>query len=198
MSFKATISFPSGDPRKKLAALGQAVVRGHEDAVRECSILTEAQAKANATSLGAVDQGGLRASIAHRVVVTATKITGTVFIGALYGAWVEFGRRGTISSPTTSPYAAKAAFPNLTAIREWVRRHVKALAPSGRTASGRARKASTSDINSVAFLVGRKIEQHGIKPKPILLPAFRAIKRIFPARVAYWIGVRKSQIRSTP
>lgn len=165
----------ASSPAERLRKITQAIERGHFDAVKIACGLTESIAKQNASNAGRVDRGGLRASIATRIIGTV----GYVFVGVDYGVWVELGRSGILKK-AKDPRAATAAWPPVTAIRAWVARHYKSFAPSGRTKSGRARPAQTKDVDRVAYLVGRKIYLYGIEPTPILFPAFNAVQRKFP------------------
>lgn len=199
------VKFKKGkDPLKLLDARGNAIYRGVWEAVEEATTAVEAQAKANVTGLGKVDRGILRASIESRVEADQRgNIRGIVVAGAAHARWVEFGRRGIKSDPTGgNPLAAKAAWPPVKVIRDWVARKYREFAPAGRTASGRARKKTKKNarlynkgLNSLAFLIGRKIYEHGIAPAPFLGPAFRQHRRTFKRRVELWVSARLKEIK---
>jgi hypothetical protein len=137
---------------------------------------TIARAQVYLTESGRVDTGRLRGSLDYEVSVTAStspQVFGVVFATVPYARWVEYGRRGTISSPPgTGVRSASAAMPPVSVIADWVRRKYKALAPAGRMRSGRARKPRADEVNRVAWAIARKIERYGIPPSPFLVPAF--------------------------
>lgn len=194
MGFRFSISFPSGDPRPRLAKLQAAVYDGLVDGLSEVGDLILTKAARNLTDAGRVDQGILRGSLQRRTIGYPTSVEARVEATAAHAIWVERGRHGSKSDPSGlgkfpegSKYAAKAAWPPVDAIRAWVSRHARILAPSGRTKSGRARKAAKQDIDALAFLIGRKIAERGIAPSPFLVPALDEItpriKPIIAARV---------------
>lgn len=199
MGFSATISFPQGDPRQKLDALKRKMYDGLIDGVTEVCDLILARAVQNLTASGRIDRGTLRASGNRSISGKPTSVEGTVRFSAAYAQWVERGRHGRKSDPPGlakfpegSRFAAQAAWPPVSVIRQWVERHARTLAPSGRTKSGRARKAKRQDIDSLAFLIGRKIAERGIKPSPFLIPAVDEIlpraQTIIAARVKERLG----------
>lgn len=179
-----SVSFPNGDPRSQFALMERALREGAYDACRTASIAGSALAKKTLTDLEAVDQNILRASVSFEVTKTAAGAQGVVYTGALHGPWVEFGRAGVESDPRSDKtLGARAGWPPFIAIFEWVKRHFKSLAPSGRTKSGRARKPQLNDLNRVTFLIRRKIYRFGIKPRPWLVPSFSRIAQFFPGMV---------------
>lgn len=111
-------------------------------AIASAALKVESAAKKNLTANGSVDTGNARAKTLHSL--NPAEIEGVVKTAAKYGAVIEFGRR-----PGT--------FPPVEPIRLWVRRKLKVQA---------------ADVKGVAYLVGRKIKQQGIKPRPYLEPAF--------------------------
>lgn len=178
MSLRLTITFPLGDPRPKLARLPRATYEGLVDWAEEISEMGAAKAKQNITDSGRVDRGLTRAGITPSVVARPTAVEARVDATAAQSQWVERGRRGRRSSPANlnnfpegSRLAGRAAWPPVSVIRAWVQRHARVLAPSGRTASGRARKARAADVDSLAYLIGRKIALRGIPASPFLGPA---------------------------
>lgn len=175
------VSFPNGDPRVALGKVRAAVYTGALRAVEETTLFMSARAKQNLTEAGKVDRGGVRGSIEDKIAGTEKQIEGTVVVGARYGAWIEYGRLGLISNPVgiDRKLAARAAWPPVAVIRDWVKRHVKVFAIAGRTKSGRARKATPEQIDSVTYLVGRKIANFGIKPTPFMGPAYVAARKLF-------------------
>lgn len=178
------VSFPNGDPRSKFTLMERALREGAYDACRQASLAASALAKKTLTDLDAVDQGLLRASVSHEVTKTPAGAQGVVYTGALHGPWVEFGRAGVESDPRSNKtLGARAGWPPVVALFEWVKRHFKSLAPSGRTKSGRARKPKQSDLDRVTFLIRRKIYRFGIKPRPWLVPSFSRIAAFFPGMV---------------
>lgn len=178
------VSFPNGDPRTQLALMERALREGAHDACRQASIATSALAKKTLTDLEAVDLGLLRASVSHEVTQTPAGAQGVVYTGALHGPWVEFGRAGVEKDPRSDKVlGGRAGWPPFIAILEWVKRHFKSLAPSGRTKSGRARKPKQDDLNRVTFLIRRKIYRFGIKPRPWLVPSFSKVATLFQGMV---------------
>lgn len=178
------VTFPNGDPRDKLNQLQKAVYSACVAAVSETVGVVERDAKRNLTNAGRVDRGILRGSIRSQTIGKATTVEGVVYVGAEHGPWVEYGRKGLKSSPPgTTNKSGKAAWPPIDVIRGWVARHAKILAPSGRTRSGRARPAKISDVESLAFLIARKIAMRGIKPTPFIGPAVDAARPRFNRRV---------------
>lgn len=190
---------PDGDPRQNLKGAQRAVLEGSIAGVEEICLVIVRQAKQNVSDIEAVDRGFLRSSIDHEVRVSRNDVQGTVFVGAEHGVWVEFGRRGLKFNPTTNKDAAKAAWPPVKVIEEWVRRNAKKLAPSGRTKSGRARKPRDQDVRSLAFLISRKIADYGIIPRPYFEPAVRQhqnqvtlfIQRAINRRLAARVSARR-------
>lgn len=182
------ISFPKGDPRLKLAKVQRAVYQGALEATEDAGNFCAARARRNLQDAGRTDTGELIGSIEQHTVGHQDRVTSTVVVGKSYGRWVEFGRMGKIDSPPgiDSSKAAKAAWPPVSVIKDWVHRHFKQFAPLGRTKSGRARKGAGLDAaeDSLAFLVGRKIAQHGIKPTPFLLPAYEQVRKLYPKLLA--------------
>jgi len=175
------------NPRRAIAALRRRLVKAAEQAVEESCVATVAKAKENITKLGSVDRGALRGSIDYALKTSRDRISGVVFVGAPYGAWVEFGRKGLKTNYAAvlrnGDKAASAAWPNVGAIQDWVRRNYRKLAPAGRTRSGRARKPGNSQVKSVAFLISRKIAMKGIRPSPFLVPAWKSIRPFFAKRL---------------
>lgn len=191
------VTYPQGDPQRRLRALTTAVVEGARDGVKETTLLIWRQARQNVTDLEKVDRGILRNSLDTEFVESPGRLGGITFVGADYGVWVEFGRAGVRANPTTSQYAAKAAFPPVEAIAGWVRRQYRKLAPSGVTKSGRARKPQDADVKQAAFLIARKIYWYGIKPAPFLVPAFTMLRGALPARIRANIARRLASLRGT-
>lgn len=182
------VTFPGGDPRLKLAKVQRAVYQGCLEATENAGNFCAAKARRNLQDAGRIDNGDLLASIESNVVGHPDRIVSTVVVGKSYGKWVEFGRLGKIDSPVgTDPQkSARAAWPPVSVIKDWVHRHVKQLAPLGRTKSGRARRGKGLDAaeNSLTYLIGRKIALHGIKPTPFLLPAYEQVRKLFPKLLA--------------
>lgn len=184
------VSFPGGDPRLKLAKVQRAVYQGCIEAAEDAGNFCAARARRNLQDAGRVDNGELLGSIESSVVGHSDRVTATVVVGKSYGRWVEFGRLGKIDSPpgTDPAKSARAAWPPVSVIKDWVHRHFKQFAPLGRTKSGRARRGNPARLDaaedSLAYLVGRKIALHGIKPTPFLLPAYEAVRKLFPRLLA--------------
>lgn len=123
-----------------------------------------------------VDTGALRRSTRNAPVdvdsVTdrRTIILGGLIVGAKYGRVVDQGRK-------------PGKWPNVDAIRAWVKRKLLAVILEAEGFTGRefkrrltkARK-SESRINSLAYLVGKKIKEQGIDPVHFLREGFRAAR----------------------
>lgn len=177
------------------------IERAYEDAlvvaITEIVIEVERSAKQNLTDLGSVDRGLLRNSLDHEVDRGKGIVEGITFAGAQHGPWVEFGRHGFKQSPIgTGPESAKAAFPPVDVIRDWLKRNNKKLAVSGRTKSGRARKARDRDLDQAAYNIARKIADKGIEPNPYLVPAFLEVRPFYRARLA--AALKRVQVRGIP
>lgn len=177
---------------KNLTRVEQAMADGARQGLLTTLLLIERQAKTNLADLEAVDRGIARNSIDHQIIRRGKlKWQGVVFVGAEHGQWIEFGRKGAITSPLgTDSKSAKAAWPPVSVLSDWVRRHAKQLAPRGRTKSGRARRSRDEDIRSLTFLIGRAIYQFGIAPRPFLGPAFALHSKALPRVVQQEITVR--------
>lgn len=178
------VTFPQGDPRAKLKGLQAAQYAAAIEAVNESCQMMKGLAQQNLRNAGRVNTGIARQSIGFHVDARPTGVTGTVYCGADYGIWIEYGRAGLVSNPPNldTSKAATAAWPPVDVMIRWVKDKAKTLAPSGRTKSGRARKAKQEDIESLAYLVGRKIANFGIAPSPFMGPAFVRTKRTFLIR----------------
>ena len=105
--------------------------------------------------------GHLHDSITTRVEETRAIIGPSVF----YGGYVELG---------TPPH-----WPNIDAIREWVRQKLRPQVLSVSILTRRPSKQLKGDtrqraINSLAFLVARRISQVGTKPHPYMRPGAEA------------------------
>lgn len=193
------VTFPNGDPRKQLRLLERAIVLGAQDAVEMACTLVKKQAVQNVTDLEKVDQGILRGSINY--TISRDGLKGVVAVTAPYGKWVEFGRRGSITSPPgMTRDSATAAWPPVNVIRAWVLRNFKKLKPFGTTKSGRARRYSNTvaaerQLAAATFLIGRKIAEHGIAPAPFLRPAYKAVRPNFRGMVRDFILKRKAEIK---
>lgn len=185
------VVFPQGDPRKKLAALEAALREGAYEACNAAGLATAALAKKTVTDFDAVDRGLLRASINSKTERTPAGAQSVVYAGALYAQYVEFGRAGILADPRKDKkLGGTAAWPPVSAIEGWVRRQWKKLAPSGRSASGKARRPREKDIKSLTFLIGRKIYRYGISPRPYLVPSFNQIIPLFRQMVIDAAGRR--------
>jgi hypothetical protein len=75
--------------------------------------------------------------------------------------------------------------PPIAPIEEWVQRKYRDFVPAGRTKSGKARRVKPGDkrTRQVAWAIARKIERHGIKPAPFLIPAFNDLAPTLPQRL---------------
>ena len=110
-----------------------------------------------------VDTGRLRASITPELRVSGVNVLGVVGTNVKYAAAVELG-----SKPHWMPKAP---------LRQWV---------------SRVLRKKGAELESVTFLIQRKIARKGTKAKPYLQPAFEANK----ARIVAIIGDAVAQIVS--
>ena len=97
-----------------------------------------------------------------------------------YWKYIEGGRKGTESSPPGAKY--KAAFPPVKAILDWIL--VKPVLPRP-SADGKMEKLRPK---SLAYLIGRKIEQEGIEPHPALKTTQEELDRIYHERLSAALG----------
>lgn len=200
----ARLDFPGGNPRRELERRRRAVIEGTRRGVIETAQACERRAKQNLTAQSKVDRGLTRASIAYEIHEdTVGLFEAVVFCGAYWGIWIENGRRGLKRNPKgVNRLSATAAFPPIAVIAQWVQRNYRNFAPIGRTRGGRARprpqtRGGTASrhavrrydraVQSIAFLIGRKIRDYGIPPAPFMLPAFREQAPLLEPRILYWI-----------
>lgn len=142
------------------------------DGVTSACLLTKSLAQTALRDLGRVDRGTLRNSIFVTVTRGQDEIRGVVSADAFYAVWVEYGRLGSKSSYAgTGPQSATAAWPNVAAITAWVARNIEKL----RAGSG----GRETSVESLAFLVGRKIAERGIRPTPFMRPAEAQVRPRF-------------------
>lgn len=193
------IQFPQGDPRAKLAQVRRAVYEGCLDAAQDAGRLCAAKTRRNLQDAGRIDTGDLAGSIEYAVKAYPDRIEVAIGFGKPYGRWVEFGRAGSIDSPKGIDLrrAAKAAWPPVQVIKDWVHRHFKSFAPLGRTKSGRARTGVGLDAaeDALTYLIGRKIAKHGIPPTPVLGPAYESVRKLFPAMLRKAVDARVKGIK---
>lgn len=76
---------------------------------------------------------------------------------AYYAKFLDIGTKGTESSPEGA--VCRAHFPPVSAIREWIR--VKPIIPQP------DKDGRLPTENQLAYLIGRKIHDHGIEPRGI-------------------------------
>lgn len=181
----------------RLRKISRAYIDALAQEITLIAIEVERAAKQNLTDLKKVDRGFLRNSIDHEVQTGRGIVEGVTFAGAIHSPWVEFGRHGFRQSPIgTGPNSGKAAWPPVDVIREWIKRNNKSFAVSGRTKSGRARKAKDKDLDAFAFVIARKIANKGIEPTPYLVPAFLEVRPFYRARLA--AALKRVQVRGIP
>lgn len=101
-----------------------------------------------------------------------------------YWKYVEYGRQGKTSSPIKAYPGAhppgKAAFPPVGEILKWI--EVKPVIP---------RPGSNGRIptpKQLAYLIGRKIEQHGIEPFPALHNTQEELKESYQEKISAALG----------
>lgn len=97
-----------------------------------------------------------------------------------YWKYIEGGRKGTESSPPGAKY--KAAFPPVKAILDWIL--VKPVLPRP-SADGKMEKLRPK---SLAYLIGRKIEQEGIEPHPALKTTQEELMKMYRERLSAALG----------
>lgn len=97
-----------------------------------------------------------------------------------YWKYIEGGRKGTESSPPGAKY--KAAFPPVKAILDWIL--VKPVLPRP-SADGKMEKLRPK---SLAYLIGRKIEEEGIEPHPALKTTQEELMKMYRERLSAALG----------
>lgn len=97
-----------------------------------------------------------------------------------YWKYIEGGRKGKDSSPPGAVY--KAAFPPVKAIMDWIL--VKPILP--RPDGGG--KMQELKPKSLAYLIGRKIEQEGIEPHPALKTTQEELDKIYHEKLSVALG----------
>lgn len=97
-----------------------------------------------------------------------------------YWKYIEGGRKGKESSPPGAKY--KAAFPPVKAILDWIL--VKPILPRP-SAEGKMEKLRPK---SLAYLIGRKIEQEGIEPHPALKTTQEELDKIYHEKLSAALG----------
>lgn len=116
-------------------------------AVDGAAITMQSEAKQNLMRNKTNFDGNLSKSIA--ILRKPSQLKARVFTNAGYGKYIEFGR-------------AAGGWPNLGALREWVRRKLR---------------VNAKEVDGVTYLVGRKIAEQGSKPQPYFTPAFEIARR---------------------
>lgn len=101
-----------------------------------------------------------------------------------YWKYIEFGRQGTISSPAKAYPGAyppgRAAFPPVGVLLKWI--SVKPIIPRPGP-DGKFPKPET-----LAYLIGRKIERFGIEPHPALKTTQEELDKIYRQRISDALG----------
>lgn len=92
-----------------------------------------------------------------------------------YWKYIEAGRKGKTSSPPGA--MGRAAFPPVSAILDWILVKPILPRPSGK-------KLEKLRPKSLAYLIGRKIEQEGIPPFPALKATKEGLNDIYYERIA--------------
>ena len=95
-----------------------------------------------------------------------------------YWKYVEGGRKGKESSPPGA--VCKAAFPPVDALVRWI--NIKPILPRP-DQYGRIPSPET-----LAFLIGRKIEREGIEPHPALATTKEELERMYKGKLAAALG----------
>ena len=95
-----------------------------------------------------------------------------------YWKFVEGGRKGKESSPPGAVY--KAAFPPVDALVKWI--NVKPILPRP-DQYGRIPSPET-----LAYLIGRKIEREGIEPHPALAATKEELTKLYKRKLSVALG----------
>lgn len=95
-----------------------------------------------------------------------------------YWKYIEGGSQGTISSPAGAVYPAH--FPPSWALEKWIQ--VKPIIPRPDD------RGKIPSPKTLAFLMGRKIEQEGIKPHPALKTTQEELDKIYHERLSAALG----------
>jgi hypothetical protein len=97
-----------------------------------------------------------------------------------YWKFIEGGRKGKSSSPPGAVY--KAAFPPVDAILDWIL--IKPILPRPNN-EGKLEKFRPK---SLAYLIGRKIEQEGIAPFPALKTTQEELDKLYHQKLSDALG----------
>lgn len=92
---------------------------------------------------------------------------GFVIVNAVYGYWVEFGRKA-------------GGFPPLAPLVAWVRKKIT---------------SDIKEAKGIAFLIARSIAKNGTKAKPFLMPAFTIYSKIYIKRLKQIIKKHERKVR---
>lgn len=180
----------SADPRLRADLYLKAAIDGLIEGIAVLCDTAIGRARDIIHENGTVDRGNLWSNLFKEVSVKqtlwGTQVEGTVVASEPYARYVEGGRQGRKSSPANwnPDLGATAAWPPVPIIREWVRRHYEEFAPLGRTPKGKARRSRKAGgpmdkaIDTLTYLIGRKIAEHGIEAAPFMQPALDEIKPI--------------------
>ena len=102
-----------------------------------------------------------------------------------YGAYVDSGRDGTMKRRRTKrgiiTTPNNGRFPNIKAIRQWI--NDKPIRPRNLKTNKFVKKTDRT-LNSMAFLIGRKIKEQGIEPTYFLSDAIRKYEDELSSNVA--------------
>ena len=112
--------------------------------VNKATLNTAADAKQNVKDNGSISTSLLINSIENKF--NKLKNTGVVIVGAMYGGYLEFGRKA-------------GGMPPIAPLETWVKK--KGIA------------TDSKEIKSIAFAIARSIAKNGTKPRPYLIPAWR-------------------------
>lgn len=151
-------------------------------------------------SLGGKNASRALADSAKAHVVVGEQYYEVVMNLKEYWKFVERGRAGTESSPAKANVGnlpsyvpsdtrtelnmspGKAGFPPVGAIMNWI--SVKPVLPRP-DASGKMQKLRPK---SLAFLIGRKIQEEGIEPHPALATTIQELDRLYKDKIAEALG----------
>lgn len=145
-----------------------------EKALNKFALKTMTFARGNLLRQKKNASGALRDSIDYNITTTrkGENISSfrLQFTLADYGTFVEDGVNGT-RKKYGSPYSYTTKQPPSSVILGWLKSKPVKL----RDSKGRFRKNKKGELNTLAFLIARKIKERGLKPAPFLKPSFEKV-----------------------
>lgn len=95
-----------------------------------------------------------------------------------YWKYIEGGRKGTLSSPPGAEWSA--GFPPVGALINWI--NVKPILPRP------DKNGKIPSPKTLAYLIGRKIEQEGIEPHPALKTTQEELDKLYKEKIEIALG----------